>query len=135
MRPCSFLLQHSHFVPDLPNPIHSLTNPPHIHSLIHPLLHSVTLLLPPSSNCACIYSLVDFLLFSAIGSLTQFHQSLTIPHTHSLIIHTPHSHSDSQIPTHSFIHLSMTSFLQLYSCSLIRTSSELLCQTFHRSCW
>lgn len=114
--PLSFSLQHLHFVSDLPTPllIHSLTYPPHTHSLIHPLPHSATLLLPPSSNCACIYSLADFLIFQPLAHSDNSINLSSIPHTRSLIIHS-HTHSASQIPTHSLMHLSTTSFLQLCS--------------------
>lgn len=89
-------LQHLHFVPDLPTPllIHSLTYPPHTHSLIHPLPHSATLLLPPSSNCACIYSLADFLIFQPLA-------------------HSDNSINLSSIPPHSLTHYSLTHTLSL----------------------
>lgn len=91
---------------------HSFTNSStlwlcHFRSLLHPTAHVFT-----HWRISLCFS---HWLIPTIPSIS--HPSPTL--AHSLFALT---HAASQTPTHSLIHLSMTSFLQLYSRSLISTS-------------
>lgn len=116
------------------------------HSLAHTLTHiSATYSLTSSSTASLCHTSAPSVIqlrmnlltcgFSPFFSHWLIDSIPSVSHpSPSLIIHT-HTHSASQIPTHALIHLSMTSFFQLYSHSLIQTSSELVYPSFHRSCW